>query len=188
MTTNALTTDTPAVLGPVSVALGVPWLPMTLLAFGLLILGVVVYQWRRQLNAAGRGPGKPWPTEAPQGARAEEAEGLVHELIAELDQRADRLESLIAAADRTLALLELARATPPPAPTNAGPSMPRPRQPVAVDARGGRNRGHAGTDPSDPLDQRVFALHDDGVPTVEIARRLEQPTGKVELILALRGR
>lgn len=168
---------------PLTLALGLPWLPLTLLLVGLAILCVVLHQWWRQVKRSTPPAARPEPHPR---RRAEEAEGLVHELIAELDQRADRLESLIAAADRRLALLEVAHASPPP--DRAGSSLPRPRQPVAIDARGGRNRGHAGTDPSDPLDQRVFALFDDGVPTVEIARRLEQPTGKVELILALRGR
>jgi hypothetical protein len=41
-------------------------------------------------------------------------------------------------------------------------------------------------DPGDHIHRRVWALADDGVPSMEIARSLNQPVGQVELILNLR--
>ncbi len=104
------------------------------------------------------------PSVRKQAPQAGEVETLVRELVAELDARADRLERLIAEADRRVSLLErpVVEAKPERAP----------------EARADR----------DPMARRIYGLADDGLPVVEIARRLEQPTGKVELILALRGR
>ena len=39
---------------------------------------------------------------------------------------------------------------------------------------------------TDPVHRRVWALADDGMPTLEIARSLNQPIGQIELILNLR--
>jgi hypothetical protein len=38
----------------------------------------------------------------------------------------------------------------------------------------------------DPLHRKVYDLADQGLTPVDIARRIEKPTGQVELILALR--
>lgn len=40
--------------------------------------------------------------------------------------------------------------------------------------------------PADPVHRRVWALADDGMPAMDIARSLNQPVGQVELILNLR--
>ncbi len=40
--------------------------------------------------------------------------------------------------------------------------------------------------PADPVHRRVWALADDGMPALDIARSLNQPVGQVELILNLR--
>lgn len=48
---------------------------------------------------------------------------------------------------------------------------------------GARPKEHAGTDPTY---RRIYALADEGLTPVDIARRLNQHRGKVELILALR--
>lgn len=42
--------------------------------------------------------------------------------------------------------------------------------------------------PLDPLHAKVAELADRGLSAIQIAQRLEQPTGQVELILALRRR
>jgi hypothetical protein len=42
-------------------------------------------------------------------------------------------------------------------------------------------------DDVDPVTRRVYGLADQGLTPVEIAGRLEEQVGKVELILALRG-
>lgn len=53
---------------------------------------------------------------------------------------------------------------------------------------GGGDLGDDGDDSAvDPLTREVYALADAGLAAAEIARRLEQHTGKVELILALRS-
>ena len=39
----------------------------------------------------------------------------------------------------------------------------------------------------DPLHERVYRLSDDGLDAVQIARQTGQPTGQIELILALRA-
>lgn len=64
---------------------------------------------------------------------------------------------------------------PEPIPDRAGasPTPPAPAEPPAGSA-------------SDPVHRRVWALADDGMPSMEIARSLNQPVGQVELILNLR--
>jgi hypothetical protein len=83
-----------------------------------------------------------------------------------MDRQAARLEQLIAEADSRIRRLERLNSAPPPAP---------PRQVLTGDT-------------TDPLNRRVYELADEGMPPVEIARALQQQTGKVELILALRQR
>jgi hypothetical protein len=90
-----------------------------------------------------------------------DAEELLQLLAEQADQHAVRLERLIADADRRIKRLEQLAAAPTP------------RQFPEY---------------ADPLNQQVYSLSDEGMPPVEIARRLEQQTGKVELILALRRR
>lgn len=151
-----------------------PWLPLALLALGAAILAAVVIQWRKQPGGAGAVGAL--PDRRRSDPRLRETEALVRELLGELDRRADRLEALIAEADARLARPEPER--------RVGSLEPIPR-PAAARPDAAWTRERTGVD---PLNQRIFSLADEGVPTVEIARRLEQPTGKVELILALRGR
>jgi hypothetical protein len=86
-------------------------------------------------------------------------------LADETDRHAQRLEALIARAEQTIRRLEHL--------SNS-------------DAAAARSlvRG----DGVDPLNRRIYELADDGLPPVEIARQLNQQTGKVELVLALRPR
>jgi len=110
-----------------------------------------------------------------------DAEELTRRLAAHLDNKAARLEKLIAEADDRLARLEEA----------AGPSgaaRPSPRRRSIHE--GAREEGHRATtllhEGADPLTRRVHELADEGLGTIEIAQRLEEQVGKVELILALR--
>lgn len=138
-----------------------------------------------------------------------EAEELTRRLAATLDNKADRLDLLIQEADRKLEELnranaQVARQTPL---TPAEPPAARPRtiDPSLMDrARVEQDRAErapsyqrhepeparrenpARDNGGDPVHHRVWALADDGVPTVEIARSLNQPIGQVELILNLR--
>ncbi len=143
-----LTANVPAATGPT------PWVALLMLAAGLALLAVVLWQSRRLVAKAPRA----------QRRATHEVEDVVRDLIAELDQRADRLERLIEEADRRIEAMTRRYVEPGPAIT----------EPARRDA--------------DPMTRRIHLLADEGLPTVEIARRLEQPTGKVELILALRGR
>lgn len=94
-----------------------------------------------------------------------EATELAAALSAQLDERAERLQRLIDEADARLGT-RLPRDEP------AGVHEEEPR---AIPA-------------ADPLAQRIFDLADEGLTPVQIAQRLDQHTGKVELILALRSR
>lgn len=90
----------------------------------------------------------------------DELKRLTAELTRELDGRAARLESLINRAERT---------------QHAFMPAPEPERPAPAS-------------PSDPGQQQVHQLADMGLAPVEIARRLQIPTGQVELILSLRAR
>lgn len=167
---------------PVLALAGVPWASVLLLIAGLAVLGFVIWQSMRKgtaesLSTLVRLPRRvDKPPAADEGAR--EVEDLVRQLTAELDQRANRLERLIAEADDRLTRLGQ---TPPAdrssdrdAPAGVRPAREAPRPVV-------REQG-------DPVTRRIYSLADEGLVAVDIARQIEQPTGKVELILALRGR
>ncbi len=145
----------------------VPWVSLVLMAGALVLLALAVAQWQRRAGARDHRPsaGDAGGPGDHAGARAD-VETLVRELVAELDARADRLERLIAEADRRL----------------TRPGRPEP------EVKPERSTGPARRSEGDPMARRIYGLADEGLPTVEIARQLEQPTGKVELILALRGR
>lgn len=137
-----------------------------------------------------------------------DAEQLARRLAATMDNKADRLDILIQEADRKLeqlnqAVAHAARSTPT---TIDRPFRPgRSIDPSLMDrARVEQDREERGTprptpsEPAvaapaandrptpDPVHRRVWALADDGMPPVEIARSLNQPVGQVELILNLR--
>ena len=84
-----------------------------------------------------------------------DATELTQRLCAQLDAKAERLEQLLAEADRRLADLDHRDAAPP--------------EQASMSAR-------------------VHALADRGLTAVQIAQETGQPTGQIELILALRRR
>jgi hypothetical protein len=89
---------------------------------------------------------------------------ITRRLAALMDNKAAALEILIEQANAAAERLELARdsnATPPPPPTQK-------------------------TYLPDPIAEEIYALADLGKTSLDIARALDEPTGKVELILALR--
>lgn len=140
-----------------------------------------------------------------------EVEEITRRCAAHLDNKAARLEHLIELADERLAQLESLTAgelpAPPPAARAPEPSlgtvMPEapPAQPNRVTGDELRLRHEVeraaptprpAPDPlttpaPDPLTQRVYDLADQGVSQLEIAQRLDEQIGKVELILALRA-
>ncbi len=146
-------------------------------ALGLMIAGAIVGGWSMRSSIAeiarrvfkrppasdstgGGVAASPAQSEALSSVMAD-AEELAQLLADRMDRQAARMEQLIAAADDRLAKLEKALAQPVP-------------------------RGPNRQDATDPLSRQVYDLSDRGMPSVEIARQLNQQTGKVELILALR--
>lgn len=95
-------------------------------------------------------------------------EEVTRQFSAQLDAKSRRLEKLIEEADHRIAQLGNG-----PAST----SRLQPHESVEVPPP---------VVPADPLTQSVYQMADQGVQTDEIARRLDEHIGKVELILALR--
>jgi hypothetical protein len=157
--------------------------PIHSLAIGLVIAGVIILAFTfrstfaqafRQLRSRPASPSKSTSdldAAASSGSRShldaamQDAEDLAQLIADRLDRHAARLEQLIAAADDRLARLEQA----------AAQIEARPLAPSA-----------ARREVADPLSRQVYDLSDQGLAPIEIARQLNQHTGKVELILALR--
>ena len=122
-------------------------------------------------------------------------EQLARRLGAQLDAKSQQLETLLAQADQRIADLGGEVPPAPPAVDRFEPSVPPvadaetegepdpPAEPVAA-----ASPEPAAPDPSepDPLVARVCALADSGTAPTDIARELNEPIGKIELILALR--
>ncbi|MBX3403496.1 MAG: hypothetical protein KF699_08820 [Phycisphaeraceae bacterium] len=179
-----------AYIAPSSDGSAVPmWASLLMVVMGLALTVMVAYQIARS-QAFRRGvpmprdpappPAQPGeasrqPSAAPPGpAVARELEELCVRVADELDRRAERLEKLIADADSKLARLE--RLT-------AGAVTP---DPLAVLAETKPRAAAAPMHDGDPIAGEVYRLADSGLPPVQIAQKLGQHTGKVELILALR--
>ncbi len=145
---------------------------------------------------------------APVDRAMAQAEEVTRRLAATMENKAARLELLIEEADRKLEELNRAVAQASRAP--AAQDRPRPRtiDPALLDLarveqdmaeRNGRHEAderpraqpepgpaEQPSQPADPVHRRVWALADDGVTPLDIARSLNQPVGQVELILNLR--
>ena len=94
-------------------------------------------------------------------------------LSAQLDNKAQRLETLIREADERIAAMSAAHRADihraAEAPTEPRPpTSPPPREP-------------------DPLTRAIYELADQGRTPLEIAQELDEQVGKIELILALRA-
>lgn len=141
-----------------------------------------------------------------------EGEQFARRLAATMENKAARLELLIEEADRKLeelnrAVSQASRSTPINTTDRAARTL-RSIDPAVLDrARVEQDRAErhvqngqhetgrldAGplpepkqADAADPVHRRVWALADDGMPPLDIARSLNQPVGQVELILNLR--
>jgi len=130
-----------------------------------------------------------------------QADQMAEEIAGELDAKAARLESLIHEAD-----IRLARLAGPGAESADGDERVRrerggegasvrggARAPVTGRDGGGVGSGGGGqneqatvTIHEDPITLEIYRLADTGLSPLEIARKLGQHTGKVELIIALR--
>lgn len=120
-----------------------------------------------------------------------EARALSDELADRFDQRSEELRVLLSRAERLseqqpprpLAEHELKPTEPESAPL--GPPTVAEAESMAMRSRG-RLDAFAEGHEADPIAREIYRLSDAGLPPVEIASRLGQHTGKVELILALR--
>ena len=156
-----------------------------LAAAGVAVLTLVVLvrlratRRRRAANDARREtePGRPTLRPRAGGESLEalmvEAQELTRVCAAQMENRAMRLERLLAEADERIAELERL----------SGGGRPAGRGAPARDAR--RAPDASRSPEGDPLADRVFELADRGMQPVEIARQLDEHTGKIELILAL---
>jgi hypothetical protein len=93
---------------------------------------------------------------------------MARQITAQLDSRAARLEALIQEADQKIARLSEA----PPAGESLRPGPPPQQMPPPPDSR----------------HQMIYDLADQGLTPRDIAARLRQPSGEIELILALRAK
>lgn len=136
-----------------------------LLAGGALGIGVVLIVW----GLVSRKRSVP-------GHARDSAEKLTRDLIDELESRAERLEKVIERAESTLGELRDAerRAAAAPPPIRRGETIvePKPREQHSIF--------------TDPVHVEVCTLAEQGLGPVDIARRMQLPTGQVELILNLR--
>jgi hypothetical protein len=100
---------------------------------------------------------------------------MARQITSQLDTRAAKLEVLIKEADEKIERLKV-----------ASRNSPADARPVSPDADAHALVTH--TPEVDARHARVYALHDQGRTTAEIAHELARPRGEIELILALRPR
>jgi hypothetical protein len=134
---------------------------------------LVVYWYRKRLPAANAAA----PKAAASGTTelAADMRELAERLADDLDSKADRLETLLAQAEVRIQQLERLAAVPVREPAG----LVEPRQSYVQSPR---TRGES----AELSHREVYELADSGLSPVEIAKRLERPTGQVELILNLR--
>lgn len=163
---------------------------------GLFVLAVLTWLSRRakqgEAGGAQRRVGVASTIEAKHGRGAgrddadREAAALARDLTAELDARADRLERLIAEADQRLEQLAQAQARIGTAASASASAAGAAKTPTAP-ARPSFVASHAQASDErlEDTTRAILSLADEGLTPVQIAQRLGQHVGKVELILAL---
>lgn len=184
---------TPAMTGAATGTGGAGFLPDMLMVGGVLIITVCVFSMlRKRLRRSHRRPPsfqrqRSERHERHERARDEhaakqsieslvvEAEELVRRLAAHLDSKSARLETLIRQADERIARLDGGGAGPP---STSSPPSPGSSAPGAA---------HVESKLVDPISRDIYRLADEGLAPIEIAQRLSEGVGKVELILALRN-
>ncbi len=148
-----------------------PMTKWTAMCAAVLTIVYVIYRSGfRKKDPLGEGP--PPSTLAQQRAVEREMSNVLVELsemarqiTAQLDTRAAKLEALIQEADQKIARLEQGS-------SGGGAPVVEDIPPPAPDSRY----------------QMIYDLADQGLSPPDIAARLEQPRGEIELILALRAR
>ena len=178
-------------------------LPGLLLAAGVLLVGLAVWRsLRKKLKRSFRQARESSEEriervrgKATAGERQRiesymtDAEELTRRLAALLDNKAARAEAMIDRAEQRLAALEAREGGRAEPAAERAPAVETRR--VAPAARASEPEPEARADavryePADPVTVDIYRLADEGRTAVEIAQELEEHTGKVELILALR--
>ncbi len=171
--------------------------PTLLFVFGMLLMIGILFRLLRKNTARRAEEDNHTPRERldrireEAGARSHahaqidtfsaEAEELTRRLGAILDNKAARLELLIEEADQRLEKLARAEISPG--------VRTRPHEPEAHAFRQTPPAPAPVAEPAgDPMHRRICELADEGLEPVQIAQRLEQPIGQVELILNLHKR
>jgi hypothetical protein len=134
--------------------------------FGVLLVG---YWYQRMLKDR---KGRP---RAETKALADDLVELTERLANELDRKAERVEALLSAADERIRQLERLQLETPRGSFEGRLVEPRPR--VRHETTGAESVGSH---------REVYDLADQGLSPLEIAQRLDRPTGQIELILNLR--
>lgn len=164
-------------------------------AIVLLTWVMMRLQWRRQRRSPDDEPvAEMRETIADRQAdmeRAAEVGEIVRDLSARLETRAARLEALLDRADERIEQLEARLAA-----GAVSGSVAASEQPALTMQASQREAGDPWSDTQerpatprqseDPLHQEVYELADGGQTPLDIARRLDQQVGTIELILALR--
>lgn len=168
-----------------------------LLAAGIIILIWVLLrlQWKRRKASGQPGPVETMRSDLEQrqadSQRAAEATDLVRDMAARLETRAAHLRALLDLADERIELLEARLRGTAANGLSAAPKAqsPDPRtnaQDPWADTLSPEHPPTQATPTTEPLHQEVYELADKGDTPLDIARRLQQQVGTIELILALR--
>lgn len=164
-----------------SVPLGTPAagtgsLAGTIAIAGMFLGALLVAYWYRQrlLKAPKTDAGRAGDA----AALAKDLNELTERLAEELDRKAERIETLIAAADERIRQMERLQMEAPAAAAVAPTLDPRLLEP--------RHRVRHETLGVEPSHREIYDLADAGLSPVEIAQKLDKPTGQIELILNLR--
>jgi hypothetical protein len=150
--------------GPAPVADAPVWAGAAMLLGAALVAWAVRWKMGRKGTTTKRGRGMEVDREL-----VADMKELTERLAEELDRKAARLEKLIAAADERVRRLE------------AG--LVRETRVVEVKPEARRRESGSGLESAH---REVYELADAGLTALEIATKLGQPTGQVELILNLR--
>ncbi|MEM8756621.1 MAG: hypothetical protein AAGF47_02430 [Planctomycetota bacterium] len=165
------------------------WLPSILMAAAVVLLVIVVLGKTRKLAAARAKQPDYTPAERLESIRAQaQAEGSIEgrvahaadrirELTAVLDTRIAYLEALIVQADDRIEAMGRPATSEPPSRTEPT---------VSASAATGTAAGAGAGSSVSSQKQDIYTLADQGLTPSEIATRLGQHAGKIELILALR--
>lgn len=123
-----------------------------------------------------------------------ELQEFARQAVGQIDTRSRKLEVLIRDADARLERLGQAQASPPTAKQGAAdsdePDRPTSSLDILVGDAGPTHRvtdRHASDSKISGERLTVFELADQGLSSIEIAKKLNRPTGEIELILSLRA-